>query len=372
MRALVVLEDGSSFEGTSIGVQGERVGEVIANTAVVGYQEMMTDPANAGKILVLTYPLIGNYGVAAKFNESQKCWIAGLIIKEISRMASNFQAEDTFDAFLAKEGVVAVGDVDTRTLAVRMRERGHMLGIISTKTASRSELLARLKTHKKKGLKKDFIRDISVKKIVEIKGSPSGPRVGVIDLGMSKSFLAQLKSLGSTVILVPYDTAPEGIRALDVDGVIVSNGPEDDEALMPVARTVKKLLGKVPLLGISTGHEVICRALGWRLKKMKTGHRGVNYPVKPPGSLKGHITVQNHSFVLDENSVKSRGDVKIALRNINDNTVEEMASTSLKFISVQYYPSSPGFDEINQVFRRFMETMKSRRERDQICQSVKI
>ncbi len=372
MRALLVLEDGSTYEGRSIGVQGERIGEVVMNTSVVGYQEMMTDPAHAGKILVLTYPLIGNYGIAKKFNESRKCWIEALVIKEESAIASNWQSEGTFDAFLKEEGLFALSGVDTRTLAVRIRERGEMLGIISTKAAARTRLVNRLKTHKKKGLKKDFIRQISVDKITEEKGRSSCPRVGIIDLGMPRSFIAQLKALGCSTVLMPYDTDARRVLSLDLDGLIVSSGPEDDEAIPKVTNTVRSLIGKVPLLGISTGHEIICRARGWKLKKMKTGHRGVNYPVLSPGSFKGDITVQNHSFVLDDHSMKPRGDATITLRNANDRTVEEVVSASLKFISAQYYPASPGFGEVHPLFKRFIVLMKGARERNPVCQSAKI
>jgi len=367
MRGILALEDGSYFEGISIGVAGERIGEVVLHTAVVGYQEIMTDPANAGKILVFTYPLIGNYGIAKKFSESKKCWIEALVIKEESRMYSNWQAEDSLNNFLKKEGVVTIGEVDTRTLAVKIRDKGEILGIVSTlvpfnhagaKTKI-GELIEQVKGYKKQW-KRNFIRDISVKKITEIKENPSGPRIAIMDLGLLNSFIKQLKNLGCNLTLLPYNTSAEKILELNPDGLIISNGPEEDEAINGIVGEVRKLVGKIPILAISLGHEIICLALAGKLKKLKVGHHGVNYPVKAPSSHRGEITVQNHSFVVDEESLSGREDIAITLRNLNDNSIEEIESTSLRFISTQYYPASPGFDEVNGVFKRFLK-MVSRR-----------
>ncbi len=358
MKAKLVLEDGSSFEGISIGSPGEKIGEVILNTAVVGYQEMITDPANAGKILVLTYPLIGNYGVAGKFNESKKCWIEGLIIKENSKMYSNWQAEGSLDDFLKKEKTVAISEIDTRTLAVKIRDSGEMLGIISTKDTSDAVLLKKLKDNK---AKKNFIKGISVEKITKNKDAGSGPDIAILDLGITNSVIKQLKTLECNITLLPYDTDADKILKSEFDALFISNGPEDDEAIPIITQTIKEMLGKIPVLGISTGHEIIALALGGKLKKMAMGHRGVNYPVKSSDSLKGEITVQNHSFIVDEDSIKNRKDVNITLRNLNDNSIEEMESKSLKFISTQYYPVSPGFDEVNNVFVRFLKMANKRK-----------
>jgi len=359
MRGILALQDGSYFEGISIGVAGERIGEVVLNTAVVGYQEIMTDPTNAGKILIFTYPLIGNYGIAKKFYESKRCWIEALVVKEESKMSSNWQAEGSFNNFIKKEGIVAISEVDTRTLAVRVRDRGEMLGIVSSREANISYLLEKLKGHKK-DIKKDFIRKISINKITEIGDSSSGPRIAVIDLGFLNSFLKQLKSLGCDLTLLPYNTGADQILGLNPDGLIISNGPEEDGAISGIVEVVKRLVGKIPLLGISLGHEIISLALGGILKKLKVGHHGVNYPVKSPNSYKGEITVQNHSYVVDEESIKGRSDIKITLRNANDDSIEEMESEALRFISTQYYPVSPGFDEVNDVFRKFLKIVSRR------------
>lgn len=357
MEAKLVLEDGSCFEGTSICGTGEKIGEVILNTAVVGYQELITDPSNAGKILVLTYPLIGNYGVAKKFNESRKNHIAALIIKERSRMYSNWQAEGSFDDFLKKERIFAAGEFDTRTLAVRIRDKGEMFGILSTREKNQNKLLKKLKDAVK-GKKKNLIKDISVKKIKRLGGNIRGKRIAVLDLGITNSLLKQLETLKCNVTLLPYDTTADKILKVNYGGLIISNGPEDDKVIPNIAKTVQKLLGKIPILGISTGHEVVALALGGKLKKMKLGHHGANYPVKSADSLKGEITVQNHSFIVDEDSIKKIKDVKVTMSNVNDGSIEEMESKNFKFISTQYYPVSLGFDEVNPVFKRFFKITK--------------
>lgn len=353
MKAMLVLEDGGVFEGNASGVSGEKIGEVILNTAVVGYQEIMTDPANAGRIVVMTYPLIGNYGVAKKFSESAGCWLSGLVIKEESRIYSNWQAEGSLGDFMKKEKVVAVSDIDTRTLAVHIREKGEMGAILATKDAPKDELLERLKLYKKSE-RQNLTKEVSVKKPTEIKSGHGGPKIGILDLGMANSFIAQLKTLGCDLTLLPYDTSAEKILSYKFSGFIISNGPENDGAAGLIAGTVKDILCKLPIMGISTGHEIIGLALGATLKKMKMGHHGVNYPVKGRDKLKGEITTQNHSFVIDEESIKRRKDVTVTSWNINDNTIEALESKTLKFISTQYYPSSPGFNEVNEAFIRFI------------------
>ena len=322
MKGILLLEDGQAFEGISIGVPGERVGEVVLQTAVVGYQEMMTDTTNAGRILVLTYPLIGNYGIAERFNESTRPWIGALIIKEESRIYSNWQAESSFGQFLKRHDLLAMSGVDTRTLAVRVRDRGEMLGIVSTNGDQPEELLKRLKDHGGRA-RKDFIARISVSRITEIAGNGSGPIIAILDLGIHHGFLRQLKNLRCRVRLLPYKTPPKEILDSKPDGLIVSNGPEEDEAIPGVVETIRSLLGNIPLLGISTGHQIICLALGGQVKKMKMGHHGANYPVISPCSFQGDISFQNHSWVVDEETLRGNTEVDITLSNLNDQSVEE-------------------------------------------------
>lgn len=357
MKAVLVLENGSVFEGRLLGTPRERIGKVILNTAVVGYQEIITDPSNAGKIIVFTYPLIGNYGVSGAFCESEKCRVESVIMKENSRTYSNWQAEKSLEDFLCEEGVTAMEDVDTRTLSVRIRDAGEILGIVSSVEMRKSILLRRLKDYKKRE-KNDFIKEISTKRIKRIKGSPLSRKIAILDLGILNSFVEQLKVLGCNITLLPYNTSANKIIGLKQDGLIVSSGPEDDEAIAQIAETVKQLIGRIPVLGISAGCNAVCLAVGGKLRKMKTGHRGSNYPVKPLDSYKGDITVQNHSYVLDEDSIKNRRDVRITLRNVNDGSIEEIESTPLKLIAAHYYPVSPCSGEVNEVFIRFLRLIK--------------
>lgn len=357
MKAILMLEDGKSFCGEGMGVSGEKVGEVIMNTAVVGYQEMMTDPANAGKILVLTYPLIGNYGCAPRFNESKSVWLSGLVIKEKSRIFSNWQAKGSLDDFVKENKLIVITEVDTRTLAVHIRQKGHMWGIVSTACLDPKDLLAKIDSFRKKETV-SFLSQISVNKPVKLgKSGSKAKRIAVLDLGVTNSMLRQLEALGLDITLLPYNTPAKEILNLKPHGLIISNGPEEDIALTGVVSNIKGLINKLPILGISTGYQVLARALGARITKMKLGHRGVNYPICSPTSYKGEITVQNHSCIVDRDSLNKIKDVKITGYNLNDRSVEEIESKKLKLIGIQYCATSPGFEEVNAVFKKFVNLL---------------
>jgi len=356
MRAVLVLEDGRSFPGEALG-SAEKTGEVILNTAVVGYQEMITDPANAGKILVLTYPLIGNYGVAPKFNESGGVWLSGLVIKEKTHIFSNWQAKASFDDFIKEHKLFVISKLDTRTLAVHLRQKGEMLGIISTQSLETKELLAKIDNFRKKTAE-SLLPKISVRKPKQIKGNRTKYRVAILDLGITESVVRQLEALGLSLTLLPYNTTAGEILRIKPKGLIISNGPEQDIGLKEVVNNIRPLINQFPILGISTGHQVLASALGAKITRLKLGHHGVNYPMHNPTSYKGEITVQNHSCVVDVDSLNRIKDVKITGFNLNDRTVEEMESKKLKLIGVQYYPASPGFNEVNPVFKKFMKMLK--------------
>lgn len=357
MKAILMLEDGKSFIGEVMDFKGEKVGEVITNTAVVGYQEMITDPANAGKILVLTYPLIGNYGCAPKFNESNNVWLAGLVIKEKSRIFSNWQAKESFDDFTKRHNLVSLFGVDTRTLAVHLRQKGSMLGVISTNCFDAKELLSKIEGFRK-NKPVGLLAKISTKKRKEL-GKKGKKRVVILDLGVTNSIIRQLESLGLSLSILPYNTSPEDILKLKPAGLIISDGPEEAPELGEVVKNLKPLIGKIPILGISTGNLVLANALGAKTNKLKTGHRGVNYPVQNPAVFKGEITVQNHAYVIDAASLLKIKQVKITGYNLNDRTVEEIESKKLKILGVQYLPVCPGFKEVNNVFKRFMKMLTS-------------
>jgi carbamoyl-phosphate synthase small subunit len=354
MKAILMLEDGKAFAGESLGAPRESIAEVILNTAVVGYQEMMTDPANVGKILVLTYPLIGNYGVAPKFNESKRAWLSGLVVKEMSRIYSNWQAKASLGDFIKEQDLAALSGVDTRTLAVHLRQKGEMLGIISTHTDDPKELLSKMEGFRKKN-SLSRLSEISVKKPTSLIKGKAKYKIAVLDLGITQSIIRQLETLGFSMILLPYNAKPQDILKLKPDGLIISNGPEQDKGLEEVVLIVKALINRLPILGISTGHQVLALALGAKIIRMKLGHRGVNYPVQNPACYKGEITVQNHSYAVDPDSLSKVKGIKITGYNLNDRTVEAMECKRLKVIGIQYYPASPGFHEVNEVFRKFIK-----------------
>jgi len=357
MNPFLLLEDGTRFDGVSLGIKEERYGPVIMNTGVVGYQEIITDPANAGKIIVLTYPLIGNCGINRSFNESAKTWISGLIIRESSRIHSNFQAKGRFEDFLVKEKVAALSRVDTRTLAVRIRDYGEMWGAVSQGKASVKEVLKKIAAAKSE--KRSYTQKISVKQPTPLGSVPPGAfTLALIDLGTTRSLVKQLTMMNCAITLFPFNSPPDKIMEIKPDGIVLSGGPEDDPAIEQASKTVKELFGKVPLFGTSAGHEAVALALGGRLQRLAVGHHGVNYPVMRPGSLKGEITVQNHSFVVDEDSLKEVKDLKIEERNLNDRTIEKMRSDTRRFISIQYYPASPGCNEVHPVLREFLTLLK--------------
>jgi len=360
MKATLMLEDGKSFAGEGLGVEGEKIGGVIFNTAVVGYQEMMTDPANAGKILVLTYPLIGNYGTAPKFNESKNVWLEGLVIKEKSHIYSNWQAKTSFDAFIKEQNLVTISEVDTRTLAVHLRQKGEMLGIISTKSFEAKELLAKINDFKKKPAE-SLLSKISVTKPSVIGKGKAKYKIAILDLGITNSTLRQLETLGCSITLLPYNTPASEILRLKPKGLIISNGPEEDAGLKEVVNNIKPLISRLPILGISTGHQILAQALGVKITKLKLGHRGVNYPIHNPASYKGEITVQNHGYVVDADSLNKIKEVKVTGYNLNDRTVEEIEGKKLKILGTQYYPASPGFNEVNGVLKRFVKMLKRSR-----------
>lgn len=359
MKAILMLEDGKSFSGEVVlGAGQEAIGEVSFNTAVVGYQEILTDPSNAGKLLTFTYPLIGNYGVAPKFNESNNVWAKAAIIKEKTRIYSNWQATKSFDDFAKENKLMVLTGIDTRALTVHLRQKGQMTGIISASCFDPKELRKKIEDHRKEE-PRSFIREISIGKITEVgKSKPKQKKLAILDLGITQNLKRQLESLGVHLTILPFNTSAQEIIKLKFHGLIVSSGPEQDPDAVVVGETLKSLIGKIPILAISAGHEILASCLGAKVVKMKLGHHGVNYPVHSPASYKAEITCQNHSYVVDGEALSKIKDVKVTAYNLNDRSVEEIESKKNKFIGVQYDPKSPGFAEVNPVFNRFIRMLQ--------------
>ncbi|MFP3936735.1 MAG: carbamoyl phosphate synthase small subunit [Phycisphaerae bacterium] len=363
MAAKLVLEDGSCFEGVSIGAEGTCTAEVILNTGVVGYQENLTDPANAGKILVPTYPLIGNTGVAEKFSLSARASCGAVVIKELSSVPSNFQSEGTLDGFLAERGMIGIAGVDTRAVAVTIRDKGEQVGIVSTDDCGADELLTRLR-EQKDSIRRDRISELSVSEPTKVSAG-SGPSVAVVDLGVRADLTAQLTALDLDITLLPFNTPAETILEGGYEAVVFTSGPEEDEAVAAVAQQAAKLLGKLPLLGAGVGHEVLALACGAKLTCLPVGHRGANYPAREPDNFNGEITVQNHRYVVERDSLGD--DPTVTLINVNDETVEEIASRRLRLLSTQTVPAAaPG--EIHHVFTRFAGMVRN--QEDPTCRSA--
>jgi len=354
MKGILQLEDGKRFFGEASS-EIELIGEVIFNTAVVGYQELMTDPVNAGKILVLTYPLIGNYGINPKFNESKKTWIKALVIKEKSRIYSNWQAKSSLDDFIKKNNLFLLHKVDTRSLMVDLRNKGEQLGIISTSTFEPKILLAKIEAFKKSP-KRSLLNQISVKKPLFL-GKKGTKKIAILDLGITQSILKQLETLGFSLVIFPYSTSIQAMLKYKIKGLIISSGPEQDLGLEEVVKNIKSLIGRIPILGIGTGCQVLAEALGAKIIKLKLGHHGLNYPLARPATYKGEITVQNHSYVIDTDSLNRIKEIKITGYNLNDRSVEEIESKKFKLIGVQYIPASPGFNEVNPILKRFVKML---------------
>ncbi len=269
-------------------------------------------------------------------------------------MYSNWQAKSSFDDFVQKNNLLTITDVDTRTLAVHLRQKGQMPGIISTKSFEAKDLLSKLESFRKK-ITASILPKISVTKPRAAGKVKSKYKIAILDLGITNSTIKQLETLGLSLMLLPYNTTAAEILRLKPRGLIISSGPEQDVGLKEVVANIKPLIKRLPILGIATGYQVLAQALGAKISKMKTGHHGVNYPIHNPASYKGDITVQNHSYVVDVDSLNKIKDVKITGFNLNDRTAEEIESKKLKLIGVQYTPASPGFDEVNNIFKKFVK-----------------
>jgi carbamoyl-phosphate synthase small subunit len=366
--AKLALEDGTVYTGSAFGASGETTGEVVFNTSMTGYQEVLTDPSYKGQIVTMTYPLIGNYGVTAEDQESSVPQVAGFIVRENAKSPSNFRAEMDLNSYLAKHGVVGIEGIDTRALVRRLRVRGAMMGVLSATDLDDASLVAKAKALP--GMEGcDLVREVvpaaaydwtraGLAPLAQTMLPPHPPKhhVVALDYGMKWNIPRCLVQSGCKVTVLPGTAKAADVLAQKPDGIFLSNGPGDPAAVGYAIQTVKELLGKRPIFGICLGHQLLGLAMGGKTFKLKFGHRGANHPVLNQRTGQVEITTQNHGFCVDINSLSR--DVELTHINLNDRTLEGMRHKKLPLFSVQYHPeASAGPHDSSYLFGEFCRLM---------------
>ena len=354
MKGNLILEDGSAFSGELLD-EAKAFGEVVFNTGMTGYQEVLTDPSYCSQIVTLTYPLIGNYGVAKSFMESRKSFVNGFIIAELCDAGSNWQSEGALGDFLREQGVPCLHGVDTRAVTRHIRSVGAMKGVIVPENTTQEEIDRMLSRE----IQKDVVATVTTKETyVMAADSADAPRVVVMDFGIKQNILRSLHEFGFHLTIVPAQTSAEEILAMNPDGVFLSNGPGDPKDVPDIIAEVKKLIGKKPIFGICLGHQLFALAMGADTYKLKFGHRGSNQPVKNLAMNRVHISSQNHGFAVDESSLQGLP-LEVTHRAVNDGTVEGLRHTELPVFTVQYHPeASPGPTDNRYLFEQFRALLK--------------
>jgi carbamoyl-phosphate synthase small subunit len=355
MKGILYLEDGTAFTGKSFGARATRVGELVFNTSMTGYQKILTDPSYKGQIINMTYPLIGNYGVNETDYESEGIHAFGFVAKDVAFRPSNNRSVMNVDEWLTLQNVPGVRDVDTRMITKKIRDEGTVKSVISTEDIGLAEAK---KLCDETELRQDWMKEVGTKERFRIEGD--GCRVAVLDLGIKTSLLRALSAAGLDLHVFPYGSSAEEMLAIRPDGIFLSNGPGDPAEAREAVKTTRALLGKAPIFGVCMGHQILALAVGGHTYKMKYGHRGGNHGVRDDATDRSAITSQNHGFAVDELSVATRGMI-VTHRNLNDGTVEGMRHKSLPAFSVQYHPeASPGPNDSAYLFDRFLSMMNGR------------
>lgn len=368
-KAILVLEDGTRFEGLGFGADGESYGEIVFNTSMYGYQEILTDPSYNGQIVVMTYPEIGNYGLNPEDVESRRPFVRGFVVREYWSKPSNWRSSENLESYLKNYNIIGIQDIATRDITRRIRSRGAQRAVISTVDFSRDSLLKKVRSSPPI-LDVDLVTEVSCRKPYtwengsEVLAQPlntepkllKGYKVVAYDYGIKQNILRRLVDVGCDVNVVPSQTSSEEVLSMDPDGIVLSSGPGDPSAVSYAIKNVEKLVGKKPIFGICLGHQILGLALGGKTFKLKFGHRGANQPVKNLSTGKVEITSQNHGFAVDPDSLGS--DVEITHINLNDKTVEGLRHTNYPIISVQYHPeASPGPHDSSYLFDEFIRLM---------------
>ncbi|MDO5423502.1 MAG: carbamoyl phosphate synthase small subunit [Eubacteriales bacterium] len=354
MKAFLILEDGTVFTGTSIGKAKEIISEIVFNTSMTGYLEVLTDPSYAGQAVVMTYPLIGNYGICHEDMESGRPWPDGFIVRELSRVPSNFRSEDTIQHFLLEHDIPGICGIDTRALTKILREKGTMNGCITTdENYNIEEILPKLKAY----TTGKVVEKVTCKEPYVLPGE--GPKVALLDLGAKRNIVRSLNRRGCQVTVYPADTPAEKIIAAAPDGIMLSNGPGDPKECESIIREIKKLYDtNIPIFAICLGHQLMALATGADTHKMKYGHRGGNHPVKDLATGRVYISSQNHGYVVDTEKLDPKVAVP-AFVNVNDGTNEGLSYTGKNIFTVQFHPEAcPGPQDSGYLFDRFMHMME--------------
>ena len=354
MKAYLILEDGTVFTGTSIGSQREVVSEIVFNTSMTGYLEVLTDPSYAGQAVVMTYPLIGNYGICREDMESERPWPDGYIVRELSRIPSNFRSEDTIQKFLKDHDIPGICGIDTRALTKLLREKGTMNGMITTKEyADLEEPISRMKAYSVKGV----VDKTTTKEKYVLPGT--GKKVALMDYGAKRNIARSLNERGCQVTVYPAHTPAKEVLADAPDGIMLSNGPGDPKENTAIIEEIKELYASdVPIFAICLGHQLMALANGMDTYKLKYGHRGGNHPVKDLATGRVYISSQNHGYVVDMDTVKPEV-AEPAFVNVNDGTNEGLKYTGKNIFTVQYHPEAcPGPLDSGYLFDRFLKMME--------------
>jgi carbamoyl-phosphate synthase small subunit len=356
--AILVLEDGRTFRGRSFGAEGEAFGEIVFNTSMTGYQEILTDPSYAGQIVCMTYPLIGNYGVNSQDVESRRPWVEGFVVREVSRFVSHWRATETLDSYLKRYNIIGIEHIDTRALVRHIRDKGAMRAAISTIDTDEFSLLEKVRKSPEM-LNRELASTVTTSEIYEFPAEGNERfHVVAIDFGVKTNSLRELAKRGCKVTVVPANTSVEMILALNPDGIFLSNGPGDPASMKKVVEEIKKLIhAKKPIFGICLGHQLIGQMFGGKTYKLKFGHRGANQPIMDMSTRKVEIASHNHGFAIEAESLPE--EIEITHINLNDKTVAGLRHKYLPIFSVQYHPeSSPGPHDSKYLFDRFIKLME--------------
>ena len=353
MKAFLILEDGHVFQGTSIGSTKEVISEIVFNTSMTGYLEVMTDPSYAGQAVCMTYPLIGNYGICYEDQESSRPWVDGFIVRELSRIPSNFRCEDTIQHFLEKNNIPGIAGIDTRALTKILREKGTMNGMITVnEDYNLDEIIPRLKAY----TTGKVVEKVTCKEKYVLEGD--GPKVALMDFGAKRNIAKSLNERGCQVTVYPALTTAEEILADKPDGIMLSNGPGDPKECTSIIAEIKKLYDSdTPIFAICLGHQLMALATGADTHKMKYGHRGGNHPVKDLQTGRVYISSQNHGYVVDTDKLDANVAVP-AFMNVNDKTNEGLSYVGKNIFTVQFHPEAcPGPQDSSYLFDRFIDMM---------------